>query len=208
VVEDMHWMRATVRPDHQLARCADEDLMLLVQHGRIDAYEVLHGRVAAAAFEFALRVTRDPALAEEVAQEAFVTIWQRSLQYRPDRGRPRTWMLRIVYNHAIDGLRSSLRHDSRRAWIESGACQATSASIEDEVGLRERTRTLHGMLQRLPIEQREILELAFFGDLSHREIAHALGLPIGTVKGRARLGLGHLREQLDEGVVAQLVAPL
>jgi RNA polymerase sigma-70 factor (ECF subfamily) len=179
--------------------------MLLVQQGRIDALEMLYRRVGAAAVALAFQLTRDAALAEEVAQEAFIAIWRRSLQYRSDRGSPRSWMLGIVHNHAIDGLRSSLRHDSRRALIDgSHEHRAAPESIEDEFCLLEQTRTLRRMLARVPPEQRQILELAFFADQSHSQIARVLGLPLGTVKGRARLGLVHMRSQLDDRVVAQL----
>jgi RNA polymerase sigma-70 factor (ECF subfamily) len=186
-----------------LARCADEDLMLLVQCGHVDAYEILYRRVATAAIELSCSVTRDRALAEEVVQEAFVTIWRSSRQYRPDRGTPRSWMLRVVRNHAIDGLRSSLRHDSRRALVD-GADEwlATTPSPEDQAGLREQTHTLRRMLALLPAEQREVLALSFFADLSHGEIARALDVPLGTVKSRVRLGLDHLRSQLNGAAVA------
>ena len=179
--------------------------MLLVQQGRIDAYEILYRRVAAAAVSLSLQVTRDRALAEDVAQEAFVTIWRCSHQYRPDRGSTRSWMLRIVHNHAIDGLRSSRRHESRRALIDgSHERRASADSTEGEIRLLEQTRMLQQMLARLAPAQRQILELAFFADLSHSQIACALGLPMGTVKGRARLGLGHMRRQLDTHMLAQL----
>jgi RNA polymerase sigma-70 factor (ECF subfamily) len=193
---------------HQtLAERSDEQLMRLVQDGRIDAYEVLYRRVAGAAVGLARQLTRNHALAEEVTQEAFVTIWRSSRQYRPERGSVRSWMLRIVHNHAIDGLRSSLRHDSRRALIDgSHERQAAPESTEVEVGRRDLTHTLRRMLEQLPPEQRQILELAFFDDLSHSQIARTLDLPMGTVKGRARLGLGHMRNQLDEHLVEQLAA--
>lgn len=190
-----------------LAARSDEELMQLVQQGRVDAYEVLYARVAGAAFGLARQLTRNTALAEEVTQDAFVTIWRRSRQYRSDRGSVRSWMLRIVHNHAIDGLRSSLRHDSRRALIDgTHERQASPDSTEVEVSLREQTRTLRRMLQRLPADQRQVLELAFFGDLSHSQIARTLDLPMGTVKGRARLGLGRMRNQLDDHLVAELAA--
>jgi RNA polymerase sigma-70 factor (ECF subfamily) len=198
---------ATILCHRTLAERSDEQLMVLVQQGRIDAYEVLYARVAGAALGLARQLTRNQALAEEVTQEAFVTIWRSSRQYRPERGSVRSWMLRIVHNHAIDGLRSSLRHDSRRALIDdTHERQAAPESTEVEVGLREQTRTLRRMLERLPPEQRQILELAFFGDLSHSQIARALDLPMGTVKGRARLGLGHMRNQLDDHLVEQFAA--
>lgn len=187
------------------AHRSDEELMRLIQQGRIDAYEALYARVSGVALGVARQVTRNAALAEEVTQDAFVTIWRHSRQYRPERGSVRSWMLRIVHNHAIDGLRSSLRHDSRRALVDG--CeerQPAPESTECEVGRREQSRTLRRMLAGLPCEQRRVLELAFFGDLSHSEIARALDLPMGTVKGRARLGLGRMRDQLDDRLVAEL----
>ena len=190
-----------------LAEHSDEDLMRLVQAGRGDAYEALYQRIGRAAFGLALQVTRNPALAEEATQDAFVTIWTCSGQFRPERGSVRSWVLRIVHNHAIDVLRSSLRHDRRRALIDdTQERQPAPECIEREIGRREQTRTLRSMMDRLPPDQRQVLELAFFDDLSHSQIARALDVPMGTVKGRARLGLGRMRRQLDDQLVETLAA--
>ncbi|HUR84052.1 MAG TPA: sigma-70 family RNA polymerase sigma factor [Solirubrobacteraceae bacterium] len=194
-----------IRHHYTLSLRSDEELMRLVQQGRVDAYEVLYTRVEGAAYGLARQLTRNPALAEEVTQDAFVTIWRRSRQYQPERGSVRSWMLRIVHNHAIDGLRSSLRHDNRRALIDdTHERQAGPDSTELEVSQREQTRTLKRMLTHLPADQRTVLELAFFDDLTHSQIARTLDLPMGTVKGRARLGLGRMRDQLDDRLVAEL----
>lgn len=179
--------------------------MGLVQQGRVDAYEVLYARVSGVALGLARRLTSNAALAEEVTQDAFVTIWRNSHSYRPERGTVRSWTLRIVHNHAIDGVRRGRRHDSRRAAADG--CEErrpAPESTEREVGRREQSRALRRMLARLPPEQRHVLELAFFGDLSHSQIARALDVPMGTVKGRARLGLGRMRSQLDDQLLAEL----
>lgn len=201
-------IQTTFDPTHPrsgLLECSDETLMRLVQQGRVDAFEVLYGRVVGAAVGLARQITRNTALAEDVTQDAFITIWRESRQYRPERGSVRSWMLRIVHNHAIDGLRSSLRHDSRRAPIaDAHERQSARESTELEVSLREQARTLRRMLEQLPFEQRRVLELAYFDDLSQSQIARVLSLPMGTVKGRARLGLGRMRDQLNDRVAAAL----
>lgn len=194
-----------MRRPRSLSESSDEYLMRLVQQGRADAYEVLYDRLSTPAFSIARQLTCNSAVAEDAMQDAFVAIWRDCRQYRPELGSVRSWALRIVHNQAIDGLRRSQRHESRRAAIDgSHERQAAPESIEREVGLRAQAGTLREMLAQLPEDQRRVLELAYLQDLTQSQIARVLGLPLGTVKGRARLGLGGMRNQLDDRLVAAL----
>ena len=190
-----------------LAAQADEDLIGLLCEGDVGAFEELYARLQAPAYALANRLVRDPALAEEVVQDAFTAVWRRCGQYRVDRGSPRSWVLRIVHNHAIDGLRSQLRHDSRRVEEPDVESRRAAPELTDvEASRHEDSRTLRKILGLLPDEQRQVLELSYFADLSQHQIATALHVPLGTIKGRARLGLARMRTQL-EGAFAGAVTP-
>jgi RNA polymerase sigma-70 factor, ECF subfamily len=176
---------------------ADEDLMQLVRRGDSEAFEVVYERHATAAFSLAYRIVGTRNAAEDVVQEAFLSLWRSGARYDRSRGSVRTWVLGIVHNRAIDGLRRSMVHDRRRASDEG---------IEERFEARERTdveaarndeaREVHAALRALPAEQCKVIELAYFGGFSQSEIADMLDTPIGTVKGRMRLGLDKMRGQL------------
>jgi RNA polymerase sigma-70 factor, ECF subfamily len=136
-------------------------------------------------------------LAEDVAQEAFLSIWRSGGRYDRARGSVRTWVLGIVHNRAIDALRRTVVHERRRA-NDEGIEERLEARerTEVEAARREEASTIRGMLETLPDEQSRVIELAYFGGFTHSEIAEMLGAPIGTVKGRMRLGLEKLRGQL------------
>jgi RNA polymerase sigma-70 factor, ECF subfamily len=183
-----------VRALHDLA---DEDLMQLVRKGDSEAFSVIYERHATAAFSLAYRMVGRRNAAEDVVQEAFLSLWRSGARYDRTRGSVRTWVLGIVHNRAIDALRRSLVHDRRRASDEG---------IEERFEARERTeveaarndeaREVHAALETLPDEQCKVIQLAYFGGFSHSEIAEMLETPIGTVKGRMRLGLEKMRGQL------------
>jgi RNA polymerase sigma-70 factor, ECF subfamily len=176
---------------------ADEEVMHLVQGGDVRAFEVLYDRHAGAAFSLAYRMVGHAGGAEDVTQEAFISIWRSRLRYEPQRGSVRTWVLGILHNRAIDGIRRNTVHDRRRASIE-GLEERREAPerTEVEAARREDARTVHEAMERLPDDQRRTIELAYFGGFSHSEIAEILDMPVGTVKGRVRLGLEKLRRQL------------
>ena len=138
-------------------------------------------------------------LAEDIAQEAFLSLWRSGARYDRARGSVRTWTLGIVHNRAVDSLRRSGVHERRRVSDEG---------IEDTLEAPERTesqavekatsREIRGALGELPSEQRKVIELAYFGGFTHVEIASMIGTPVGTVKGRMRLGLRKLRDRLQD----------
>ena len=179
---------------------ADEELMQHVGAGDPRAFELLYDRHGGAAFSLAYRIAGARAVAEDITQEAFLSIWRSRLRYRPERGSVRFWVLGIVLNRAIDGLRRNLVHDRRRAGLELVEERREAPDrTEDEVVRREEARGVRGGLDALPDDQRRTVELAYFGGFTHTQIADMLGVPLGTVKGRMRLGLEKLRHELAEG---------
>ena len=180
-----------------LQSLADEELMALVAKGQARAFETIYERHGGAAFSLAYRMCGSRALAEDVAQEAFLSIWRSGGRYDRARGSVRTWVLGIVHNRAIDALRRTVVHERRRA-SDEGIEERFEARerTEVEAARREEASTIRGMLETLPDEQSRVIELAYFGGFTHSEIAEMLGAPIGTVKGRMRLGLEKLRGQL------------
>jgi RNA polymerase sigma-70 factor (ECF subfamily) len=187
-----------------LRNLADEEMMQLVQAGDARAFELLYDRHGGAAFSLAYRMVGNRASAEDVTQEAFLSIWRSRLRYDQARGSVRTWVLGIVHNRAIDGLRRSVVHDRRREAIEGIEERFEARDRTDvEAARRDEARSVRSALDTLPEDQRRTIELAYFGGFSHSQIAELLGEPIGTVKGRMRLGLEKMRRQLGEGVAAE-----
>ncbi|MBA2419957.1 MAG: sigma-70 family RNA polymerase sigma factor [Thermoleophilaceae bacterium] len=175
--------------------------MTLVQDGDPRAFEVLYDRHSGAAFSLAYRMVGNRVTAEDVSQEAFLSIWRSRLRYRSDRGSVRTWVLGIVHHRAIDALRRNLVHERRRATAEGLEERQEAPELTDvEVARRDEARQVRSAIGTLPSEQSRVVELAYFGGFTHSQIAEMLGTPIGTVKGRMRLGLEKLRHELVEQV--------
>jgi len=185
---------------HDIRDLADEEAMQLVQNGDPRAFELLYDRHGGAAFSLAYRMVGKQAAAEDVVQEAFLSIWRSRLRYDKTRGSVRTWVLGIVHNRAVDGLRRSTVHDRRRETLDGVEERYEARERTDvEVARREEARSVRGALEVLPAEQRRAIELAYFGGFTQREIAELLDQPVGTVKGRMRLGLEKMRHELAEG---------
>src|SRR3954447_1225702 len=182
----------------ELRELADEELMQLLRRGDARAFEVVYDRHAGAAFSLAYRMVGLRATAEEVVQEAFLALWRSNARYDRSRGSVRTWILGIVHNRAIDALRRSMVHDRRRA-SDAGLEERFEARerTDVEVARRDEAREVRGALDALPPDQLRVVELAYFGGFSHSEIAQMLEEPLGTVKGRMRLGLAKMRDQLS-----------
>src|ERR671921_1002022 len=180
-----------------LSALADEDLMQLVRRGDTSAFEVVYERHATAAFSLAYRMTGTRNVAEDVVQEAFLSLWRSGARYDRTRGSVRTWVLGIVHNRAIDALRRSVVHDRRRASDEGIEERLESRDRTDvEVARLDEAQEIRRALLTLPPEQCHVIELAYFGGFTHTEIASMLETPVGTVKGRMRLGLEKMRAQL------------
>ena len=192
----------TVPRDQDLRSLADEELMYLVRGADARALEVVFERHAGAAFSLAYRMVGTRGAAEDVTQEAFVSIWRSGGRYDRSRGSVRTWVLGIVHNRAIDSLRRAQVHDRRRASDEGLAERLESGDRTDvEAARREESTLIREVLDSLPPEQKRVIELSYFGGFTHTEIAKMLTMPVGTVKGRMRLGLDKMRHKLgQEGV--------
>jgi RNA polymerase sigma-70 factor (ECF subfamily) len=189
-------------PD-DLRSLADEDLMQLVCRGNASAFEVIYERHSQAAFSLAYRMAGSRGVAEDVVQEAFLNIWRSGARYERARGSVRTWLLGIVHHRAIDALRRSFVHERRRASDEGLEEQLETGERTDiEAARHEEATTVRAALNHLPTEQSQVIELAYFGGFTHTEIASMLDTPVGTVKGRMRLGLEKMRHALGGGQVS------
>jgi RNA polymerase sigma-70 factor (ECF subfamily) len=177
--------------------------MRLVQRGDARAFEAVYDRHGPAAFSLAYRIVGDRKAAEDIVQEAFLSVWRSSARYRPERGNLRSWLLSVVHNRAIDGLRRELVHQRRRADAEGIEERKAAPELTDaEAFRREEAQTVRAAMEQLPADQLRVVELAYFGGFTHTQIADMLGMPLGTVKGRMRLALDKLRDGLGEAVVA------
>ncbi len=177
--------------------------MHLVRDGNPRAFELLYARHGGAGFSLAYRMVGDRVTAEDISQEAFLSIWRSRHRYQADRGSVRTWVLGIVHHRAIDALRRNLVHERRRSSAEGieERFEAPERERTDvEAARREEASHVRTALTELPDEQCRVIELAYFGGFSHSQIAEMLSMPIGTVKGRMRLGLDKLRRGLAEKV--------
>jgi RNA polymerase sigma-70 factor, ECF subfamily len=184
-----------------MERLGDEELMPLVQAKDADAFAVVYDRHGGAAYSLAYRIVGERGTAEDVTQEAFLSVWRSGARYDRARGSVRTWLLGIVRNRAIDVLRREVAQPPKLSVAEEGGPQGTSPERTDAEALRrEAARQVHGALRGLPADQLRVIELAFFGGLTHSEIAGILSMPLGTVKSRMRLGMEKIRTRLAEEV--------
>ena len=183
------------------ADARDLDLIGRVRRGDEDAYRRLFGEHAPAATALALRVARQRQLAEEIVQEAFLTVWRSPEAFDEARGTFRSWLLTLVHHRAVDAVR---REEVRRRHADE-----TTEGLRDEqpdhaedvaeaLDRPRRRRLVRAALAELPAEQREVLELMYFDGLSQSQVATRTGLPLGTVKSRALLGMRRMRAVLEE----------
>jgi RNA polymerase sigma-70 factor (ECF subfamily) len=182
-------------------RLADEDLMPLIADKDPEAFEVFYDRHGGAAYSLAYRIVGERSRAEDVTQEAFLSIWRSGARFDRTRGSVRAWTLGIVRNRAIDALRRESGGAPKLTFDDEAILeQRPSGELTDEEAMRrEEASELRGALRELPTEQSKVIQLAYFGGFSHSEIAEMLGMPLGTVKGRMRLGMEKIRTQLAEG---------
>ena len=172
--------------------------MDLVAEGDPRAFEAMYDRHGRAAFSLAYRLAGDRTAAEDIVQEAFLSIWRSRVRYQRERGSVRTWVLGIVHHRGIDGLRRSNVHQRRRASAEGiEEWKEAPERTDDEAIQREEATTVRRALRTLPEPQSRVIQLAYFGGFTHTQIAEMLDLPVGTVKGRMRLGLERLRTTLS-----------
>ena len=191
----------TVRRE-KAERLADEELMPLIGEKDPEAFEVFYDRHGGVAYSLAYRIVGEKAAAEDVTQEAFISIWKSGARFDRARGSVRSWMLSIVRNRAIDALRSRAGKAPKLTFDDDAVLeQRPSEELTDDEAMRRETAVeIRGALGELPGEQSKVIELAYFGGFSQSEISRMLGVPLGTVKGRMRLGLEKIRGELAEGL--------
>jgi RNA polymerase sigma factor (sigma-70 family) len=182
--------------NRELAHLSDEALVALAARSEQSALAELYDRFGRPAYGLALRIVRDEALAEDAVQEAFLTLWRTAARYVPERGRASTWILTLVHRRAVDLVR---REERRRTDVLEQAPEPASKETVDEAAwLRLQRERVQEALRKLPDQQREAIELAYYGGFTQSELADRLGQPLGTIKSRMFLGLGRLRELLGE----------
>jgi RNA polymerase sigma factor (sigma-70 family) len=175
----------------------------------ITALEALYDRYGGLAYGFAYRIVQDQQSAEDVVQESFHQVWRYAASYQPSRGSLRSWLLGVVHHRAIDVVRRRSVRPQTVSLASSTFDLPGTTDTWSEVGRRLTRDTLRRAMLHLSPEQREAIELAFFQGYTHVQIADQLGVPLGTVKGRIRLGLHHLRSLLtDEGAVSLTAAAI
>jgi RNA polymerase sigma-70 factor, ECF subfamily len=176
---------------------SDEELLQAIAIQDVTALETLYSRYSGVSFSLALRVTSNRETAEEVVQEAFLSVWRRASTYMPGRGSVRTWLLGIVHHRAIDVVRARVSRGPMVVLDDIGEIDG-GGDPWPEVQQKLDRETIRGVLVSLPGEQRRCIELAYFGGYSYPEIAKQLDVPLGTIKSRMRLGLQRMRALLGE----------
>jgi len=183
-----------------LSEARDRELLARLRGGDEDAFRGLFDRYAPTAKALALRVVRQAHLAEEIVQEAFMAVWKDPAGYDADRGSVRSWLMGTVHHRAVDLVR---REEAHRRRVEDAIPEAyeDQADHADEVveaiGLPEERRIVRAALAELPDEQRQVLEMMYFEGRSQTQVAEATGIPLGTVKSRALLGMRRMRSALQ-----------
>jgi RNA polymerase sigma-70 factor, ECF subfamily len=184
------------RMPRSFAHLSDEAVVALVARSDQSALAELYDRFGRVAYGVALRILRDERLAEDAVQEGFLTAWRNADRFMPERAKASTWLLTLVHRRAVDLVR---REDRRRAdSLPEDAEAASSGSAEDDAWLRFERERIQSALKLLPDQQREALELAYYGGFSQSELAERLGQPVGTIKSRMFAGLSRLRELLAD----------
>jgi RNA polymerase sigma-70 factor (ECF subfamily) len=182
-----------------LTQARDRDLVRRIERGDEEAFRGLFRRYAPSALALARRVARQPSLAEEIVQEAFLAVWRNPDGYDAHRGSVKSWLMGMVHHRAVDSVR---REESQRRRAETArsndvvVVEDHADAVVEELGLPEERRAVRDALEALPPEQRQIIELMYFGGLSQSTISGRLGLPLGTVKSRTLLGMRRLRAAL------------
>ena len=182
--------------NRELAHLSDEALVALAARSEQSALAELYDRFGRPAYGLALRILRDESLAEDAVQEAFLTLWRTSARFVPERGKASTWILTLVHRRAVDLVR---REERRRSdALEQAPEQVSRDAVDEEAWLRLQRERVQDALRKLPDQQREAIELAYYGGFTQSELAERLGQPLGTIKSRMFMGLARLRELLGE----------
>ena len=176
---------------------SDQELVLEVAERNRSALEELYARYSGPMYSLAVRMLRDSGAAEEVTQDTFFNVWKQAASYKPERGKVTAWLFSICRHRVIDEIRRRRRRERTHVHQDVELADQPADDTNDPArfaNLRMQRGMLKEALAKLRVEQRVVIELAYYGGLTHSEIAKTLGQPLGTVKTRMRLGLRKLRE--------------
>jgi RNA polymerase sigma-70 factor (ECF subfamily) len=179
----------------ELAHLSDEAVVALVGRSDQRALAELYDRYGRVAYGLSLRMLRDPSLAEDAVQEGFLSVWRTASRFVPERGKASTWILTLVHRRAVDLVR---KEERRRADSLELAPEQSTGAADESAWLRLERERVQTALKQLPDQQREAIELAYYGGFTQTELAERLGQPLGTIKSRMFAGLARLRELLGE----------
>lgn len=180
--------------DLVMSQTSEFTLLTYIQNGDEDALIELHTRYANLVYSVAYRVLNDNMSAEEVTQDTFMRLWNKSYTFDPEKGRFTTWLLTVTRRLAIDVLRQRTRREPKSGLLFMDEDPGLWENILTADGGGDLRRTLRSVMDALPPDQRDLIELVYFYGLSHTDIAESLNIPLGTVKTRIRLGMQKLRQ--------------
>jgi RNA polymerase sigma-70 factor, ECF subfamily len=190
--------QALAHPDLEGDGESDSALLRRITQQDDAALGLLYDRYGSMAFGLAYRILGDRGQAEDIVQESFLSVWRRSATFDLSRGNARSWLMSIVHNAAIDRRRGRFRHQQGEVDIDDFAYRLATDDVWEDVSRTLDREMVRAALAQLPPEQREALELAYFGGLTQAEIAERTGEPLGTIKSRARLGLRRMERELRQ----------
>lgn len=182
----------------ELAHLSDEAVVALVSRSEESALAELYDRYGRLAYSHARRIVRDAELADDVVQEAFLSVWRGAATFTPERARASTWLMTLVHRRAVDLVRREQRHRADPV-DDDDLNEPPGHAVDDEVWLRLERERVQVALRRLPDQHRELLELAYYGGFTQSQLAERLGRPVGTIKSQMFAALARLRELLESG---------
>ncbi len=190
-----------------LGQEADEDLMQRIQADDIRAFEELYDRYSAQAFGVARGICGSSHRAQEAVQDGFLAVWRSRSSFDPARGSARPWLFTVIRHRSFDLMRRIHRDDGPREYDDMLGYLLAPDSVKEDAEQHDEADRVRSSLLELPVAQREVIVLAYFGGLTHTEIAARLQLPAGTVKGRMRIGLQKIRADQSSSAHNQRLAP-
>jgi RNA polymerase sigma-70 factor (ECF subfamily) len=199
--QERHNDHSRAMGEHWIVEGSDEELIQQLAHGDLGSLEMLYTRYARPVYSLALRILQDTADAEEVTQDVFERVWRHAPTYDQTRGRFGTWLLSMTHHVAIDMVRKRQRRPQTITHQDTESVEKTYPDVREDMAelvvRNVQAEQIRHALYSLPSSQRQVIELAYFGGLSHLEIAATLGNPLGTVKARIRRGMERLRSSLQ-----------
>lgn len=182
--------------DNNYTKVKENELIPGIAGKDRDAFDELYNRFSQVVYNLSFRVVNNRSDAEEVVQEVFVQIWRTAHKYDDSRGAVSTWIMNITRSRAIDKIRKGKKSKNNIS-IDDTFMQFVSEkgfTVEDA---REKREIIQNALSQIPNDQKDVIETVYYGGLTHTEAASELGIPVGTVKTRLRLGILKLRELLS-----------